>query len=113
MNDAVLDCPACGSRIRVSLEIVEIKVPPPATRWVPPTNEGFHGGAVAVITRIAEEAGVDLEAVRSPSRKKRIVAIRRQAARAARKETDASYPEIGQVLDRDHSTVMRYLEPDV
>jgi chromosomal replication initiation ATPase DnaA len=54
-------------------------------------------------------AGVTMADVRGKRRRDRIVAIRRAIARRLRNETLLTYPEIGRVINRDHSTVLSLL----
>lgn len=116
MSDVLLDCPACGSTLRVSLEVVRIKPPqasdilpvPPAPP-PPPPRESTEAEAIRVCTRVAAEHGVRLDDLRADDRNPRLVDARKAAASAARAETDASLPEIGRALGRDHSTVIHYL----
>ncbi len=53
----------------------------------------------------AEESGFTLEQLREPSRNRGAVEARRLIALRLREE-GASYPEIGSLLKRDHTTII-------
>jgi hypothetical protein len=119
----VTTCPCCNSTVAVdddgTLGIVRIAKPEPGSEWKPRRRRG-GGHRVApvpmdedrareVVERVAGEYGLTLDDLRSRDRSFRLVHIRRAAMRAAREETEASLPQIGRVLDRDHTTVLSAL----
>ena len=55
------------------------------------------------------KAGVTMADVRGKRRRSRIVAIRRRIARRLRNETLLTYPAIGRVINRNHTTVLSLL----
>ncbi len=59
-----------------------------------------------VLSAVAEFYNVDIQDLTGRSRSKEIVAPRQMAMYLLREETDASLPEIGAALGRDHTTVM-------
>lgn len=131
MKEAITSCPCCGSTVRVvpdeaRLEIVTMTKPRPEERWTPPvlpkiqrvalpspaaaaSRNRIDREAIAVIERVAAEDGFSLAELRSPQRLSALVATRRRCAIAARAETTASLPQIGRILNRDHSTVLHHL----
>lgn len=130
MSGGIATCPCCNSLVRVepetaTLEIVRIAKPAPSERWVPPRRRTVAApvplseietarqaelrDAVRVVSRVAREAGLSLSEIRSRSRRRDLVDTRQAAALAARRETAASLPQIGRILNRDHSTVLHGL----
>jgi hypothetical protein len=129
MSDNLTRCPCCNSTIRVCpdgarLEIVSVSKPSAAEVWRPrpksrrprqltapsiTSRNTTEREAIAVIARVASKQGYDLGELRSTSRAPDLVRIRWQAMAAARAETAASLPQIGRILNRDHSTVLHGL----
>jgi hypothetical protein len=124
VTEAVTKCPCCNSSVRVngddlSLEIVRID--PDGMQWnsvafpVPTNRAGRRSvrpgdqEVVAVVRRIAERHGLSLAELRSPSREPHLVRSRWVAAAVARRICGASLPQLGRVLNRDHSTVLHGL----
>lgn len=119
----ITSCPCCNSTVSVeddgTLGIVRIAKPEPGHEWKPqrPPRRGRpltrlrsdQEEARAVIKRVARDFGVTLADLRAHDRSPRMVRIRWEAARAAREETDASLPQIGRILYRDHTTVLHGL----
>jgi hypothetical protein len=127
----VTTCPCCDSLVRVeedeTLGIVRIAKPRPGDEWrprkvarrTPPplpmepvpldVATSVDDEAREVIERVAGEHGFTLGVLRSPSRSPRLVRARWAAMAAARSETDASLPQIGRILNRDHTTVLHGL----
>ncbi len=102
-----ITCPACHSTLRVDPEIVRIAPPTPSSIRVPLSpHDSPHREAVEVVCRVAAEHGVALSDLRGPGRRGRLVEARRRAAAAARARTDVSLPQLGRILNRDHSTVL-------
>jgi chromosomal replication initiation ATPase DnaA len=102
-----INCPACHSTLRVEAEIVRIAPPTPTALRVPPQlHDSLHREAVEVVCRVAAEHGLALSDLRGPGRRGRLVKARRCAAAAARAHTDVSLPQLGRILNRDHSTVL-------
>lgn len=64
----------------------------------------------AVITRIksecAEKHGVTVAKIDGPRRSEKIVHARQEAMWRAKNETNLSFPSLGKLFDRDHTTVM-------
>jgi hypothetical protein len=58
---------------------------------------------------IADGYGFTLEEIRSPCRSSLYVAARRAISRRLKFEGHMSYPEIGRLLNRDHSTIQALL----
>jgi len=64
-------------------------------------------GADEIIDRVARHFGLDVSEVKGRSRKRDIARPRQVAMYLLREETDASLPQIGELLDgRDHSTIL-------
>jgi hypothetical protein len=128
----VTTCPCCNSLVRVerddTLEIVRIAKPVPGEEWKPtPTphpkpqpepipldvakavRSAVEEKARLVIERVGYAHGFTLPELRSTSRAADLVAARWAAAAAARSETEASLPQIGRLLNRDHSTILHAL----
>jgi hypothetical protein len=130
----VTQCPCCYSLVRVeddgSLAIVRIAKPEPGAEWrprrgprrtpaapshppvplpAPSTAREIDDQALRVVERVAGERGISLAELRSTSRSPRLVRARWAAMTAARSETDASLPQIGRILNRDHTTVLHGL----
>ena len=59
-----------------------------------------------ILCEAANEYNVSVGDIRGPSRDKQVVAARFCAIVRLRDETNLSYPAIGRILDRDHTTVM-------
>jgi chromosomal replication initiator protein len=59
-----------------------------------------------VTEEIAESHGVTLDMVLGPERSDHIVRAREHALAVVRWSTGLSFPAIGNIFDRDHSTVM-------
>jgi chromosomal replication initiation ATPase DnaA len=62
--------------------------------------------AQAAIERVAYRHAMTVDDLRSRSKSSPLVAVRQEAMHAARTEAKATYEVIGQLLDRDHSTVV-------
>jgi hypothetical protein len=65
--------------------------------------------AVAVVTickRVCERHGVTLDDLFSERKWQPLAQARQEAMRLIRDVTDLSYPQIGRIFDRDHTTVM-------
>jgi chromosomal replication initiation ATPase DnaA len=60
------------------------------------------------VEELAAEAGVSLEVLRGPCRRRGLVELRRIVARYLRSR-GCSLPEIGAALGRDHTTVLHLL----
>jgi chromosomal replication initiator protein len=70
----------------------------PRRREVPPSE---------IIERVAHHFGLEVSQLKGRSRKRDIARPRQIAMYLIRKETEASLPEIGEILDgRDHSTIL-------
>ena len=63
-----------------------------------------------IIDIVAGRYGVSRSDVLSPDRRQQAVLARQVAMRLIREATGKSYPEIGRIFDRDHTTVMHALE---
>lgn len=61
--------------------------------------------ALAVIRGVADDFGVSFERIMGNLRTKKVVIARREAYRRCR-EMGLSYPEIGYIMNRDHTTVL-------
>jgi chromosomal replication initiator protein len=59
-----------------------------------------------ILFEAANEYNVSVNDIRGPSREKQVVAARFCCIVRLRDETNLSYPAIGRILDRDHTTVM-------
>lgn len=68
-------------------------------------SEG-HYQHYRIILHISEALGVSLADMRASTRKAEIVRARQAAMWALRHHTTLSYPEIGRLFDRDHTTVI-------
>lgn len=71
----------------------------PATPAAPPT-------ATDLVASIAARAELTVQDLRSVKRTKLFVTVRQEAMYALRMQHDWSYPQIGQFLRRDHSSVI-------
>jgi hypothetical protein len=60
----------------------------------------------AVLTAAVHESGWSTEEMRGASRERSLVSWRQIAMAAAREVTGDSYPALGRVFDRDHTTVI-------
>lgn len=60
----------------------------------------------AIVSTTALACGVEVAAMRGKDRSKSIVEARLVACYVARRCTRASYPQIGRVVNRDHTTVI-------
>jgi hypothetical protein len=118
----VTTCPCCNSTVSVeddgTLGIVRVAKPEAGHEWQPqrprrgrPVTRlrSDQEEARAVIKRVARDFGLTLADLRAHDRSPRMVRIRWEAARAAGEETDASLPQIGRILYRDHTTVLHGL----
>ena len=65
-----------------------------------------------VIRRVAKRCRVRIVDIIGPSRQRRFVEARRQVARELRESGWFTLQEIGDILNRDHSTVMYWLQED-
>lgn len=63
-----------------------------------------------VIAEVARVAGVPAERITGPCRQRRFVRARQMAMLICRDYCAASYPEIGRVFNRDHTTVIYSIE---
>ena len=82
--------------------------------YVPKTRRHSTSGTRRIIEAAAHEYGLTVEDILGDSRRRQIVAARWEAARRLR-EAGLSYPHIGELLNRHHTTVMhavRSLEAD-
>ena len=61
---------------------------------------------MAILRRWAREAGCSVEDILGPSRDPFLVRTRHQAMHEVRKKTGASFPVIGRIFNRDHSSVI-------
>lgn len=107
-----LRCPACHSDLRLEvaadLEIVRVAPPVPSsfTARAAAHTETPHVQAMEVVCQVAAANELELSDLRGPSRTKRLVEVRGLAAAAAREATDVSWPQLGRILNRDHSTLI-------
>ena len=62
--------------------------------------------AKTIIRDVAREHGVSFEDIMGPSRNRNCVRPRKAAMSRIRAELGYSYPQIGRLFNRDHSTVM-------
>lgn len=69
-------------------------------------RSGAHGSLTALVDRLGMHLGVYPEDLRGPSRCHPLVEHRQVVMSAARRITGASFPVLGDELDRDHTTVM-------
>lgn len=69
-----------------------------------PPSQPEEGEVVRVILVTAGLFGFTAEEVLGPDREKRVVKARQVAIAVVRARTDLSWPQIGDVFDRDHST---------
>jgi hypothetical protein len=131
---AIAQCPCCYSMVRIeddgSLAIVRIAKPEPGSEWrprrgprrspapvvhepvplpAPSSPSEIDVQALQVVERVAVEQGFSLAELRSTSRSARLVRARWAAMAAARSETEASLPQLGRILNRDHTTVLHGL----
>ena len=65
-----------------------------------------------IIQQIAEKHGVTVEALKGRSRRGSIRAARKDAVRLIYKHTELSTPEIGELFNRDHTTIVHLLTYD-
>jgi hypothetical protein len=63
-----------------------------------------------ILDEECEAASINLNQLRSDLRLAHIVEARRRAARRLRGELGLSYPHIGQLLDRDHTTIIALVD---
>lgn len=59
-----------------------------------------------ILERIAKEYQIPVDIIIGPSKKREIVRIRHLAMYRARVETGRSYPDIGRMFNRDHTSVI-------
>lgn len=62
--------------------------------------------AKTIIRDVAREHGVSFDDILGPSRNRNVVRPRREAMHRIRQELGYSYPKIGRLFNRDHSTVL-------
>lgn len=62
--------------------------------------------AIAIIAEVGQLAGVSPEEMLGRNRRRLVAETRRRAMYEVRERMGLSYPEIGLVFDRDHSTVI-------
>jgi chromosomal replication initiation ATPase DnaA len=74
-----------------------------------PRNTPSEHAALAIAAAVASEQGVSLTEIRSPGRSADLLRARQQIAVEARRVAGASLPEIGRVINRDHTTVLHCL----
>jgi len=68
---------------------------------------GLHRVKMRVIAnKVCSTLGISLRAIRSPSRDKSIMIVRQYLSWKIAKHTEASLPEIGKFMHRDHTTVI-------
>jgi chromosomal replication initiator protein len=63
-----------------------------------------------IVAKVAQFYSIDTDVLRGRNRSKKISRSRQIAMYLARKETQASLPQIGQILERDHTTVLHGYE---
>lgn len=73
-------------------------------------TKGHMSEARPTLERIAREEGVTIGAILGLSRYPRVVKARHRAMAVIRWSTEWSYPEIGRLFNRDHTTVMAGVE---
>jgi chromosomal replication initiator protein len=61
---------------------------------------------LAIVEQVAREYLVTVEVIRGPWKNRRVVRARQEAMYRLRHETRLSTPQIGNLLNRDHSTVL-------
>lgn len=66
--------------------------------------------ASLILSATAWKYGTDVASILSHRRPKSLVAARREAAKRLRAECDMSYPEIGEALNKDHSTAQNLVK---
>lgn len=59
-----------------------------------------------VLAGVSEAFGIPVEDILGPSREQRLVLARNAAYLIARRMTGMSYPQVGRVFNRDHSTII-------
>lgn len=62
--------------------------------------------AAKIIRAAAVYSGIPIELVTGKRRSRRVIVARMSAIYVIRQSTDLSYPEIGRIFNRDHTTVM-------
>lgn len=66
----------------------------------------FPGSPMEVIDRVARKHGVSKSEILGRERTARISAVRHEAYAAVRDSTGMSYPAIGRIFRRDHTTIL-------
>jgi hypothetical protein len=115
----VIECPACRSALRAEEEggqmrLFIVRVEKPDVPWAP--TRSFTGSSSPAVRALAERAisysaadsGMAVAELQVYARDGYRVAARRRATVAAR-ATGASLPLIGELLERDHTTVISAL----
>jgi chromosomal replication initiator protein len=77
---------------------------------VAPAASGRAASPMAVLLAVARYYGVKADDLKSRSRHKQIVEPRQMAMHLLREDAHLSTPEIGRLLDRDHTTVLHGLK---
>ena len=65
----------------------------------------YNNDVLPIITSVELEHGVSLSQIRSKTRKVPVVKARHDLCCRLRGELKISYPNIGRIINRDHSTV--------
>ena len=98
-----LTCPHCEGDLGVLIEAPKDPLRYTRAKALP---DRLYGKLMSIVSIAAEMFGTDAECVMSRSREASASAARRSAMAAVRERFELSYPVIGDLFDRDHSTVM-------
>lgn len=74
------------------------------------TNEAlvpWRARAMAVMTEIGDAAGVSVEEILGPRRPRHIASVRQDAMLAVRERLGLSFEILGELFQRDHTTVIQ------
>lgn len=91
-------CPQCRAAVMERLAALE-------TIGHSPIGLGLNG----ILSELCLKHGVSFDDVRGPCHRKELLAVRREFAHVARAQ-GCSFPHIGRILHRHHSTVINYFK---
>ncbi len=63
-----------------------------------------------ILTSVCENHNITLNELLSPRRNRKFVLARKECARILR-ENGLSYPKIGKIMNRDHSSIVHLIKP--
>lgn len=65
---------------------------------------------IEILNQVCLEKGISIEQLLGKQRKSQFVNARKQCARSLR-ALNLSFPQIGKLMNRDHSSIIHYINP--